>query len=659
MPDFKDQDRIDDLRRRLYARGNQIKKRSAFDISATKVEAAVEEAPVSETWAEPPVVAPAEPEVVETVPQEVATEAVVDEEAIRMARKKKRRSYRIKIVLGAIGLFVLAVGVSSLFLLGGNNRISGENIAISVSGPFTVGGGQELPLQIGVTNANAVPINAATLIIEYPLGTQSTSEAGKELFIERLPLDTIASGETLNIPLKAIVFGEENAEKMVNASIEYRVEGSNATFFKEAEPLRFKISFSPVVLRVDAIKKISSGQETTMEITLTSNSPTPVTDILVKADYPTGFDYVSSDPDPVAGNGTWSITELAPSESATISVTGIVTGTETDEFATNFSVGVPNEREPFVLASVFTTGTTQFEIEQPFIDVELSIDSSGSNAIIETGQPVTVAIDLENSLSNTVYDAVVTTELSGNALSSLDISVNEGFYDSNTNTIIWDVSQVPDLEQLLPGDKERFTFSLAPAPDAARTPQIDFKVDVKARRVSERNVPEELLGTASGVAKVASEPKLLADSRFNVGGFTGSGPVPPRSGQSTTYTISLLVENGTNKLSNGEVTATVPTYVTFLDNPTGDGTVLYNSTSRVLTWRPGDVAANDTALTSFQVSILPSVSQIGTTPTLLGEQRLRGTDDFTGATVRATRAAVTTELPEEAGYEQGNGRVTQ
>ncbi len=658
MSDFKDQDRIDDLRRRLYARGDKMEKRKAFDISSSHPSVEPEKPEVSETWAQPPEPI-IEPDPEPTIMEPGLVAEIQAEPELAMNRKQKKRSYRIKIVLGAIGLFVLAVLISSVFLLGGNNRISGENIAISITGPFTVGGGQELPLQIGVTNANAVSINSATLIIEYPLGTQSAAEAGKELYIERLPLDTVGSGETLNIPLKAVVFGEENAEKIVNASIEYRVEGSNATFFKEADPLRFKISFSPVVLRVDSVKKISSGQEATMDITVTSNAPTTLTDILVKAEYPSGFDFVSADPDPVAGNGTWSISALEPGESTKISLKGIVSGTETDEFATNFSVGVPNEREPFVLASIFTTGTTQFEIERPFIDVNLSIDSSGNNAVIETGQPITVAIDIENSLNNTVYDGVVTAELSGNAISNLNINVNDGFYDSNTNTIIWDVTRYPDLEQMLPGDKARFTFSLAPAPDATRTPQIDFLVNVKARRVSERSVPEELLGTATGVAKVSSEPKLLADSRFNVGSFVGSGPVPPRSGEATTYTISLLVENGSNKISGGEVTATVPTYVTFEDNPTGDGVVSYNSTSRVMTWKVGDVAANDTAISSFQVKILPSVSQIGTTPTLLGEQRFRGTDDFTGGTVRTTRAAVTTELPQEAGYQQGNGRVIQ
>ena len=647
MSGIKDQDNIDDLRRRLYARGDHLEKREPFQLPKKK--------PVMDevrTWNTPP-----EPKPQPEVPAAAATQTSPETTNL-MPAKKRSRKYRLKLVLAAVFFFVVAVGVSSLLLLGGGNQISGENIAIELTGPFTVGGGEVMPIQVGVTNANAVPIQAATLIIEYPLGTQSSTEEGKELFIERLPLESVSSGETLNIPLRAIVFGEENAEKTISASIEYRVEGSNATFFKEADPLRFKISSSPVVLQLAANEKISSGQETEITLTVTSNAPNPLTDVLVKAEYPLGFDFSTAAPLPDAGNSTWRIGELAPEESVEIVVRGVVVGKESDELAAHFSVGVPNERDPLRLASVFTSATANFEIEQPFIDIDFKVGrSDNSVAVIEVGQQVTMSIDLENTLDDTIYDAVIEVALSGNAVSDLNVGPPKGFYDSRRNVITWDVTTVDALETIFPGDSERLTFTLSPDENITRTPQVDMVVSVRARRVSEVNVPEMLLGTAEGSIKVATEPELLSEAGYNVGSFAGFGPIPPKAEEETVYTLSLLAENGTNGLSNVEVTASLPTYVTWQGQSAGAGDIQFNETTRTLTWNVSSVAANQSALTSFQVAILPSAVQVGTIPTLMGEQRLRADDDFIGEVVRDTAPAVTTELSTEAGFQKGNGRV--
>lgn len=671
MAGIHDQDRIEALRRRLYERGTEgPEEREHFELSDDPKE-------VKTTWEHPPqakamdVQRPVEPvpePISESVPEPEplekepvvetvsAPEPVFDQdEAASMSPVRKKRKYRLKLVLAGVFFFIAAVGISSVLMIAGNKTISGENIAINLDGPFTIGGGEVLPLQITLTNNNSVPIQAATLIVEYPLGTQSVGSEGQELFIERLPLDQIDKAETINIPLRAVVFGEENDERIVNASIEYRVEGSNATFFKEAEPLRFKISSSPVVLNVAAIKQISSGQETDIELTVVSNSPTAVTDVLVKAEYPQGFDFTSATPEAVSSNNVWRIDSLEPEGRAVITIRGVLIGKETDERAMHFSVGIPSERDPFSLASIFTTGTTEFEIEQPFLDVGVTIGSSdAAEVVLNPGQPANVSIDITNTLEDTLYDTVVVATLSGNALADLNVGQPSGFYDSTTNTITWDISSVENLEEIIPGARERLTFSVTPDIDTSRTPQLDLTVSVKARRVSESQVAEQLLGTAERTIKVASVPQMLSEAAHRT---SDTGPVPPIAEEPTTYTLSLLVENGTNEISETEVTTTLPTYVTWLDDTSGDGSVAYNATTRIVTWQAGEVSANRTKTASFRVSILPSTSQIGTTPTLMGEQRLKATDNFTGTVIRSSKPAVTTELSSEAGFGQGSGRV--
>jgi hypothetical protein len=624
---INEQDRLEELRKRLYERGNAPEKREPHHLSDTHEE-------VRESWERPP--QPPRP-----LPQPAAPAATDT-----MARTHAKRGYRMKILLGGFAIFVLTIAVSSLFLAFGRHNISGDNITISASGPFTIGGGQEFPLQVGITNSNTVPIDSATLIVEYPSGTQSATEEGKELFTERQQLETINSGETVNIPLKAKVFGEENEEKTIKVSIEYRVSGSNATFYKEADPLRFKISSSPVIIRADTIKKISSGQESEVTLTIISNSPTPLSQVLVKAEYPVGFDFSSADPKPTYGQNGWLITDLQPEKEKTITISGIVVGKESDEYAINFSVGVPNERDPQSLASIFAKTQTQFQIEQPFLDIDLQVNnSSESEVAVEPGRRSNAVITFTNTLEDTVYDISVEVELSGNAFSIYEVGPSSGYFDPSKNTITWDVSNTPSLRQATPGEKKQLSFSLEAASQVTNTPQVNIKVNTHARRVSENDVAEQLIGTAESTLKVISVPVVRAQASHDTDVFVDTGPVPPVVDKETTYTIAMQVKNGSNGVSDALVSASLPAYVTWLNQTAGTGDITYNPTTRAIEWSAGDIDANAEVYAAFQVSVLPRSLQIGTVPVLLTEQRIRAVDKFTGTVVRGSNPPITTKLP--------------
>lgn len=639
MSGIKDQDKIDELRKRLYERGTTSSMRQGHELTDNQQE-------VPSSWQRPPQGAP--------LPEPILSQGRPEAVQQDMAPKKRKRNYRIKILVAGLAFFILAVAVSSMFLVFGSRGISGENITISATGPFTIGGGEELQMQIGITNANTVPIESATLIVDYPDGTKSATENGKDLYTERLSLETIKQGETVNIPLRARVFGEENQEKIVNVSVEYRVQGSNATFFKEAEPLRFKISSSPVIIRADTIKKISSGQETEVTLTIISNSPSPLSQVLVKAEYPTGFDFSRSSPSPKYGTNMWLIENLEPEKEEKIKIGGIVIGKETDEYAINFTVGVPNEREQQALASVFATAQTQFEIEQPFLNIDMRVNNSGAAEVAaQAGDRSNVNIEFTNSLDDTLHDLTVEVQLSGNAFSIYEVGPSSGYFDPTKNTITWSVANTPSLRQLNPGDSKKLSFTVEPRTGVSRTPQVNINVNAKARRVSESNVSETLVGTVASVIKVIGAPVVLAQASHNNGTFVDSGPLPPVRDKATTYTITLAVENGSNEITNAVVNTSLPQYMKWLDKTAGSGNISFNPTTRAIEWAAGDVDANAQVLASFQVSLLPQALQVGTVPTLISEQRVRALDRFTGTVVRDTNPPITTQYDDT----QGSGIV--
>lgn len=662
---------IDDLRTRLYERGRTLKTRERHSLAdsfqnrrETLSETRHTRAEMSnraDTQKVRDIVPPQQTRGHSQQKQEHVQDTTNDPpQGTDVMSKKKSRKYRFILIATGLSFFVISLGISSLYLFFGNNTISGENISIDVSGPFSLGGGQEIPLQISISNRNTVPIESVVLIIEYPSGTQSATEIGRELFTDRKQLDTIGTGEILTIPIRAVVFGEENEEKIITVSVEYRVRGSSAIFFKEAEPLRFKISSSPVNLSVDSVRSISSGQELEFELTVSSNSPTPLTDILIKAIYPFGFDFTSASPETVSGKDTWFIESLLPEEVETIIIKGVVIGKQNETRVFTFSVGVANERDRYDLASVFTTITNEVELENPFLGVAVEINNEDTEIVsIASGESADVSISFKNVLEGTIYDATIQAVLSGSALDDVDILTNEGFYDSTIDRITWDFVDVSTLEEISPGKTSTVNFTIRPKNTMGRTPEIKIDITIQGQRVFENNVPQKLIGTASRVVRISSDVDLSSSALYSEGPFTNTGPTPPVAEEITQYTLLFQVDNGTNDITGAKMTAVLPQYTTWLDLVTPGDIIVYNALTREITWDIGNMDARGHEEAWVQISLLPSLSQVDKTPTIIGTQRFKATDRFTGEVIRSNSPALTTSLFNDPDSSKSDGKVLE
>ncbi len=651
MDDIHKHKNMDELRRRLYARDVVSAPNERHGLTDQKVD-------VSRNWQTGPVTTaparvvptPLAPVSENTPPSSVPT---TTPEVQAEVKQKPKRHYRSFLLIGSLLIFIFGAGLAALYLMFGGTAISSDNIALSIAGPTALGGGETMSLQVGITNQNTVAIEAATLVVKYPAGARSVNESERNLYEERIPINAIAPGEVRNIPIRVTVFGEEGEEKLVNATIEYRIEGSNGTFYKDASPLAFRITSTPLVLRVENLEKVASGQQVDVKLVVQSNSSNPIKNLLIRAEFPNGFDYVKAVPEPVFGENVWRIPELGQEESVEIVIKGVVTGVTEESQRINFLAGPAESDNQYVMASKIAEGRADFTIEQPFIDVDIAINGKTDNPVLlGANERTQVNIDITNTLDETVYDLVVEVSPGGNALGADSIEAEYGFYDSNTGIIRWEVSNNANFMQLFPGETRRASFQITPQSDVG-TASFNLVANIYARRVAEQNAEGQLVGSVSAEAKYSSSIKLGSQANLV------SGPVPPTVGQQTSYEISLVAEAGTNDVTDAIITTALPVHVNWLNDYSGAGSLTYNSVSKQIEWKAGDVEVNQRKEMVFKVSILPSASQSGTTPILVNGQQMRAKDRFTGALLQASAAAITTELSTEAGYGVNNGRVTE
>jgi len=630
MADKQSNKKLDELRQRLYSRDENPRPRTETSQNDREVfgdiKSPAKQTPVHNAWEDI------------STPQGEPT-AHYQKENFLFKR------YRAKLILIGLVFFGISVLLSSAYMLLGHNSVSGANISIGITAPLSLGGGEVMQAQVGVTNNNSIPIETATLIVDYPAGTRSVEDE-KTLYTERIPItEQIAANETHNIPIKARVFGEENQEEEIKVSIEYRMVGSSATFYKDAEPIRFKISHAPVVIKTVANNKVSANQENKISVTVTSNSANPIYNVLVRADYPSGFDFVKSTPETMSGRNVWNIPELKPEQSVTIDMYGKFSGDAGENKVIKFQVGVASERDPGNLASVLATTDTEFSLENPFISTKVTINNNTEEVVsVSPGAQTNVSIEIENSAGAPVYDGVVKVKLSGNSLVDSQVSVNGGYYDSNTRTVTFDGNSNPRLKELKAGAKERLSFAMRLDPGINQSPQVVASISVSGKRLSSSSPQEEISDVINRTVKV--EGQMVTSGRII---DVLSGSVPPVVGRKTSYRIEFSTTNSGNNVAGAVVTATLPAYVEWDGNGAGDGSWNYNPTNRTVEWRVGNVDSGHTSRGTFGITLSPSSSILGSVANLVSNIQLRADDSFTGTVVRASGGNVTAELANQRG----------
>lgn len=133
----------------------------------------------------------------------------------------------------------------------------------------------------------------------------------------------------------------------------------------------------------------------------------------------------------------------------------------------------------------------------------------------------------------------------------------------------------------------------------------------------------------------------------------------------TTYTIVWSLSNTANFISGAVVKSSLPPRVNFVGgiSPSGENLV-FNPSTRELIWNIGGVQkgagiTNADREVSFQVSINPSSSEVGSSPILVKDATLTGHDDFANVDVRATKGQLNTRLSSDLSFPADGDKVVE
>jgi len=561
-----------------------------------------------------------------------------------------------------ISLLAVLLAAAGFYFFLFYNSISARRIEIDVTAPESAAGGEKVSWEVLVSNHNKKALESVDFIFEYPQGSEVLDEGVRGLRTKKT-LGRIEPGETIRLSFNAFVFGFEGEEKEALTILEYRAQGSNAILSIDGNS-KITISRAPVGVSLELPQEARTGQETQIKINYVSNSAGPLKDLILELETPPGFLLQSAEPEQEA-NGSWALGTLEPGEDGVVLVKGILSGSELEEKSFKATVGLRSSLGEF---SVYGQGASTVNLRRPFLEVDAKIAGSDSYSA-RPGEAFEVEVTYKNNLSVPVQNVVLEGVLSGKLFNEKEIRVTEGTYLSSDKKIVFNSASAQKLSQINPGEGGSFRIELAfiqnipvkTSADKELKPSIHF--DIKAGVPPQGYSGTDLSGEDTIEVKIISRLQLVRKAIHFSSAIQNSGPMPPKVGQETTFTVTWALTNSTNDLRGAVLKATLPAYMSWKSRTLpANSPITFDASSGEIVWNVGDIKAGVGYISpareiSFQVGFVPSSSQVGDSPELVSEVRAEGRDIFTDTLLQVSAPPVTLKLEDDPRVDEGHVRV--
>jgi hypothetical protein len=593
--------------------------------------------------------------VLHTINHKVDSDWKHEEEVVPTENMKKpKTSIFKKFFILSIIFFIAAIGIAFYLFSTSSSSISDNNIDITVIGNAFTKGGEELPLQIEVSNRNKASLELANLLISYPNG--ASDNVADYVRLPRISIGTIKPGETVTKNIKVVLFGDERSNRNVKISLEYHPASSNAIFTKDKEYV-VNISSAPLSLTIDAPDTVTSDQPVTISVKATLNTTLPEGDTMLQLTYPSNFIYESAIPEPAFGNSIWKLDAISITNPISVVIKGRIVGQDQDQQVFHVYAGTTKPDDKSTINVVYNSLIHTVTITKPFIEANILVDDTASS-----GENMNVRVAWANNLPTKITDGEIIVNLGGNAYDRTSVDSSQGYFDSLNNRIVWDKNSIPDLANIEPGAKGEVNFSvksisLLDSVAPITNPQITFDVSIKGKQPSLGSTFTDVNNFSKKIVKILSSFQIATSALYKSGAF------PPKAETETKYNVTWTLSNSTNDISGAVARAALPVYVKYVASASPKENITYNDATREVIWTIGSVRTNTGGSSNreatFTLALTPSISQIGSVPQLMKDVYLSGTDSFTTTTVSSKKGPINTLLTDDPNFLFGYERVIQ
>ncbi len=548
--------------------------------------------------------------------------------------------------------FVLFLSVFIYFVFFYDAKFKPTLVNVYITGPSNVVSGDLVSYKIHYKNNSKTILRDAVVYFEWPQGFDLKGSEYENPVVEKRYVGTIMPTQEKVVSIEGRLYGNANDVKTIKVRLEYKPEDINNVFSSEA---RYDVNIVsvPIFLNVIAPKQISAGDEFTIRVEYNNQSDASFSNMEIQAEYPSGFEFISSNPNPSVSNNVWQLGTIQGGESESIQIKGKLSGNEGENKVISFKIGkVGEDANEFV---EFANFISEVKLSSSVLLV-LQKANESRDLSVNPGDVVTYTINYKNNSTEQVSDVVVVAQLDATYLDLKSLDMPWGFFDGRTNSIIWNQTGVPDLAVLDPGEEGKLTFSVKVRdniiPKTTREKNLYIKTIVQIASGSLPDPLSSFKGEYSDelMVKINTKAKFKVDGYFSQGPIKNYGSLPPKVGEEVSYAVSWKIFNTTNDLKDVEVRAFLPPTVkwTGVVNP-NDANIKFNKEKGLIVWRPQVVFAGSGYVipaqrVDFQVAYTPSLLDVGKDFTLVKSIKMTAEDAFTGKKIEIEAGNLKSDL---------------
>jgi hypothetical protein len=442
----------------------------------------------------------------------------------------------------------------------------------------------------------------------------------------------IYPGQEKTFTFTARLIGREGENKEAKVILSYRPKDLKARYSSETSFTTI-IKRIPLSLDFDLSSKIESGKDLKFRLNYFSSVNYPLSDLMVSVDYPSGFEFINSNPRSLEEN-EWNLKLLNKAEGGRIEISGRLAGEVGEEKIFQARIGLWIGRE-FVVLKEAVKGVA---IIKPALHITQQINNN-PKFIANPGDLLHYEIFFRNIGEEFLNNMFLLATLSSPVFDLVTIQAPEGDFTVGENSIIWDWRRVKDLQILPPQSEGKIEFWVK-LKDEWNIENINDKNPEIKTTVFLSQVKEEFIN------KVNSKLIISQNGYFEDEIFGNSGPFPPEAERVTTYTITWQAKNYYNDMENVKVRAILPDKV----NLTGKifpeeqvDKITFDSQSREIIWNIGELTAGQGILNSapnisFQVSFAPQEELEWQSQKLISDVEIIGQDKWTDEIIQSVAA---------------------
>jgi hypothetical protein len=531
------------------------------------------------------------------------------------------------------------------------NVYSKELLKLEILGSERIDLGQEVEYTVKYKNNGEINLENPKLTFEFP--EFSFLDDGKPLRQEIGPEElgeVIYPGQERTIKFKGRIMGKEGEIKTVKASLDYRPKNLSA-WYKSQTEFSSEIKSIPLTFSFDDLpSRLEPGRELTFKLNYYSNISFPISNLKVKIDYPSGFEFKKSVPKSLEQK-EWDIGTLNKGQGGRIEISGVMNGNIGEQQVFSAKLGTFQDGN-FILLKEDHHG---INLARPSLYIDQRINGN-PEYIADPGDNLHYEIFFRNLGQETLKDLFLVVKLTGDAFDLSSIRTINGDFKSGDNSIVFDYNRNSQLRFLASQEEGKVEF------------WINLKNNISEYQGKNPTISNEVVllqNTKQFETKINLKLEIVQRGFFYDEIFGNSGPIPPRVGEPTTYTIHWQVKNHFNDVENVKVKAVLPKGVELTGRIFPESQFqrfAFDYQSREIVWDLGSLAAgtgvtNSAPNIAFQISLTPTSNQRGKAVLLINEARISGEDEWTGQFIGSTDRAIDTRLPHDTNMTTDKGIV--